>query len=46
MAIEDHEGGEDEIPLFKRMTSRNKIEYDFDDTQQTTPVQIKDSSSG
>lgn len=33
LAIEDHEGGEDEIPLFKRMTSRTKIEFDVDDTQ-------------
>ncbi len=33
LAIEDHEGGENEIPLFNRMTSRNRIDFDFDDTQ-------------
>lgn len=46
LAIEDHEGDEGSIPLFKRMTSRTKIEFDVDDTQQSTPVLIKDSSSG
>ena len=32
LALEDNEGGEMESPLFNRITSRNKIEFEFDDT--------------
>ena len=32
LALEDNEGDEMESPLFNRITSRNKIEFEFDDT--------------
>lgn len=32
LALEDNEGGEMKSPLFNRITSRNKIEFEFDDT--------------
>ena len=32
LALEDNECGELESPLFNRITSRNNIEFEFDDT--------------